>query len=46
MVFVIQKTGLTGFNLQTSHMAENATFNSEQNNGIGVKINGKLKLVE
>lgn len=36
-VFVPQKTGLTGFNLQTSHMAENASVFSEENNGIGAK---------
>ena len=35
MVFVLQKTGLTGFNLQMSHMAENAWVFSKENNEIG-----------
>ena len=37
MVFVLQQTSLTGFNLQTSHMAENASF-SKKNNKIVAKV--------
>ena len=37
MVFVLQQTSLSGFNLQTSHMAENAWF-SEENNKIVAKV--------
>ena len=37
MVFVLQQTSLSGFNLQTLHMAENASF-SEENNKIVAKV--------
>ena len=37
MVFVLQQTSLTGFNLQTSHVAENASL-SEENNQIVAKV--------
>lgn len=37
MVFVLQQTSLTGFNLQTSHVAENASL-SEENNEIVAKV--------
>ena len=37
MVFVLQQTSLTGFNLQMSHVAENASL-SEENNEIVAKV--------
>ena len=39
MVFVLQQTSLSGFNLQTSHMAENASLSEENNKIVKPKCN-------